>query len=111
MRSDKSEKKGKSPKESVDYIAKKLQYYQKNKYKTKKSARDEAKSIFGKLTEKGQKPTLKNIWQYSRKKREKKSSEKPKIDDWLLQPQWYFDLLDYDYWIKRCPNDVFFDSK
>jgi len=110
MRS-KSEKKGKTQKESVEYIAKKLQYYQGKKYKTKKAAKAEAKNIFGKLAEKGEKPTLKNIWQYSRKKREKKKQEVPIIDDFLRQPNPYFSLLEYDYYIKRCPNNVFFKSK
>lgn len=101
---------GKTQREVVESIAKKLQTYQKRKYKTKKSAKTEAKIIFGKLTENKQKPTLKNIWQYSRKHRKKKLKEAPKLPDFLTQPNPYFSLLEYDYWIKRCTNDVFFES-
>ena len=109
MRSKKTKQKGKAHVKGVQYIAKQLKHYQKKKYPSYNKALPTAREIFGKLKENKQDITLKNIWQYSRKHREKKKGA-PILPDFLRQPSPYFDLLEYDYWIKRCPNDVFFES-
>jgi hypothetical protein len=104
MRSNKA-KKGKAPKKGVQYIAKKLNQYQKGKYPSYKKALPDARIIFAKLKENKQDVTLKNIWGYSRKKR-----ETPYISKRLLEENDYWETLQFAEDFKKSSNKIFFIS-
>jgi hypothetical protein len=91
----------------VRYIANSLRKYQKRKYPNYRYALEQAKIINAQLVKDKKNVTLRNIWSISRGKPKR---SRPYIDPFLLQPNPYFTLLDYDFYIKRCSNNVVFQS-
>jgi hypothetical protein len=104
MRSNKA-KKGKAHKKGVRYIAQQLKHYQKGKYPSYKKALPDARIIFEKLEANKQKVILKNIWEYSRKKR-----EAPYISKRLLEKNDYWETLQFAEDFKQSSNKIFFIS-
>jgi len=114
-------KKAKKPKakkfKGVRYIALKLNKYFKKKYPKYTDALPKAREIFEDFKNRGQKVTVKNIFEVTRKKQQFPFKKKP-----LLQPEApilpedlaevsnFFQLADYPARISTAPNEIFFRS-
>lgn len=105
----KSKPRYKARTKGVRYIAKTLSKYQKHKYGNRVQALPSARDIYEKINANGEKVSVKNIWKYSRSRKPEKNP-RPILPEFLLQQRPYFELLDYDVWVKRSPNNVFFES-
>jgi len=97
----------------VRYIAKVLNKYQKKKYSTYNSALPDARKILSEIKSKtgaDGRVNIKNIWQYSRSRRDKKEDKIPYVHSDLLTADWYFNLKLYPSLIDASSNKVFFTS-
>ncbi|MFN9955726.1 MAG: hypothetical protein ACK55I_21725, partial [bacterium] len=103
----------KKPTKGVKYIASVLKKYQEKKYPTYNSALPDARKILSEIKSKSGadgRVNIKNIWQYSRKRREKKEDKTPYVHSDLLTADWYFNLKLYPNLIDASSNKVFFIS-
>lgn len=111
MKSRKRKYKYKKKFKGVQYIAKALRKYQKNKYPSYKKALPDARKFYETLKQNKETVKLDNIWNYSRQRRKRvQPANAPKIDYNLLQLSNYFLLVDYPTWILRCSKELFFIS-
>lgn len=113
----KSKKAYKKKFKGVKYIAQKLNKYFKKKYPKYTDALPKAREIFEDFKTKGQKVTVKNIFDVTRKKQlrpfKKKvvpPSEAPELPPELAEPSYYFELSDYPPKIATAPDNLFFRS-
>jgi len=113
----KSKKPYKKKFKGVKYIALKLNKYFKKKYPKYTDALPKAREIFEGFKTSGQKVTVKNIFEVTRKKQLRPFSKKavpttvaPELPPELAEPINFFDLNKYPARIATAPNDLFFRS-
>jgi hypothetical protein len=104
--------KKKKPFKGVRYIASKLKYYYKSRYKNI-SAMPRAKEIFVQLQKNKDKVILKNIFELEKRPKVSKTPllVAPELPEFLATPNPYFNLIDYPQEIVKCTNKIFFKSK
>lgn len=97
-------------KRGVRYTNKILRKYFSKKYPTYQSAKIKSREVFNQLSADGKKVTVRNVFFIVRKHRAITFQKVPELFDRLTNPEPYFELTSYPFYIKATTNEIVFVS-